>query len=111
MDVPIFSLIRVLSLLRPATPVDEALPYLDLVDMVLVLSTDPSARGHPFVPESLEKLTGLREAGFKGQLAVYGGINPENAVAAREAGATVLVSGSSVFRATDRAAAIEDLRG
>lgn len=97
--------------LRPATAVDEALPYLDLVDMVLVLSTDPSARGHPFVPESLEKLTGLREAGFKGQLAVYGGITPEIAATARAAGATALISGSSVFRAEDRAKAIAALRG
>lgn len=97
--------------LRPQTPIDEALPYIDFVDAVLVLSTDPSARGHPFVPEALEKLTRLRDAGFAGELAVFGGINEQNASRVREAGANALVSGSSVFEASDRRKAIEVLRG
>lgn len=96
--------------LRPATPIDEVLPYLDFVDMILVLSTDPSARGHPFIPESLEKLTGLRESGFTGGLAIYGGINDRTATDARKAGATVLVSGSYIFKARDRKACIQALR-
>ena len=97
--------------LRPSTPVDEILPYADLVDMILVLSTDPSARGHPFTPRSLDKLTALRESGFTGELAVYGGLTEETALKAREAGATVLVSGSSIFDARDRSARIRALRG
>ena len=97
--------------LRPKTPVDEILPYVDLVDAILVLSTDPSARGHPFTPETNKKLTALRESGFTGELAVYGGLNDKHAQEAREAGATVLVSGSSIFKAKDRAARIKTLRG
>jgi len=97
--------------LRPDTPIDEVLPYADFVDMILVLTSDPSARGHPFKPESLKKLTGLREAGFAGELAIYGGINEETADQARAAGATVLVSGSSVFKARERKKHFQALRG
>jgi len=97
--------------LRPNTPVDDILPYADLVDAILVLSTDPSARGHPFTPRTIEKLTALRQSGFTGELAVYGGLNDEHAGEARKAGATVLVSGSSIFKARNRAARIQKLRG
>ncbi|MBN2492616.1 MAG: ribulose-phosphate 3-epimerase [Planctomycetes bacterium] len=97
--------------LRPGVAVDDVLPYIELVDMILVMSTDPSARGHPFVPEALEKLVALRQSGFTGELAVYGGLNEQHAARAREAGATVLVSGSCIFKARDRARRIAALRG
>lgn len=97
--------------LRPNTPVDDCLPYTDLVDAILVLSTDPSARGHPFTPKTLEKLTALKESGFTGELAVYGGLNDQHAEEVRQAGATVIVSGSSIFKARDRAKRIRTLRG
>jgi ribulose-phosphate 3-epimerase len=97
--------------LRPTIAVDEVLPYSELVDMILVMSTDPSTRGHPFVPEAIDKLTALRQSGFTGELAVYGGLNEEHAARAREAGATVLVSGSYIFKAGDRGRQIATLRG
>lgn len=97
--------------LRPAVPVDEVLPYTELVDMILVLSSDPSARGHPFMPQSLEKLAALRHSGFTGEVAVYGGINAETSVTARETGATVLIAGTHIFRGGDRKSRITELRG
>lgn len=97
--------------LRTSDLVDEVLPYTDFVDMILVLSSDPSARGHPFMARSLEKLSALRHSGFTGEVAVYGGINEETSRTAREAGATVLVAGTHIFRGSDPKTRIAELRG
>jgi ribulose-phosphate 3-epimerase len=96
---------------NPATPVDGLRPYLDRLHLVLVMSVEPGFGGQKFMRDVLPKLGALRRLGFRGELEIDGGINPETATLAREAGATVLVAGSSVFGAKDRRRAIESLRG
>lgn len=100
--------------LNPGTPVCMAEPLLECCDMVLVMSVNPGAGGQAFIPQALPKLRALaklaEERGLALELEVDGGVNPETARLCREAGATVLVAGSSVFSAKDPADMIRRLR-
>ncbi len=97
------------------TPVEEAYPYLALCDMVLVMTVNAGYGGQAFIPEMLDKVRALvkeREArGLSFEIEVDGGINAKTAPDAIAAGADVLVAGSAVFGASDRAAAVRALRG
>ncbi len=100
---------------KPATPVSHLIPMLERLDLVLVMSVEPGFGGQAFMPDSLGKISELRNEidrqGLKTLVQVDGGINTDTAIMAREAGADVLVAGTAVFRADDAAAAIEELRG
>lgn len=101
--------------LNPATPVCMAEPVLPLCDLVLLMSVNPGFGGQAFIPEVLDKIRELRALidarGLPTEIEVDGGINPDTARLCAAAGATVLVAGSSVFRADDPAAMIAALRG
>lgn len=96
--------------LRPGTPVEELEPYLDELDLVLVMSVEPGFGGQAFMPEQMRKVTWLKER-FRGEISVDGGVNSETYKTVVDAGATILVAGSAVFGAKDRAQAISGLRG
>ncbi|HHT17211.1 MAG TPA: ribulose-phosphate 3-epimerase [Papillibacter sp.] len=100
--------------LRPKTPWEILLPYLDELDLVLVMTVEPGFGGQSFMEDQLPKIAALRREidrrGIKCELEVDGGINPETARLCVEAGADVLVAGSAVFGAPDRAAMIAALR-
>ena len=95
--------------LNPETPVDAVLPYLDSVDLVLVMSVHPGWGGQSFIPEVLAKVEVLRaeidERSLSVEIEIDGGINVDTAPAAALAGVDILVAGSAVFRAVDPAAA------
>ena len=95
--------------LRPATPLEKIYPFLDQVDLVLVMTVEPGFGGQKFMPEMLEKVRELRSR-FSGKIAVDGGINPETGPQAVAAGANILVAGSAIFGQKDRTQAIESLR-
>jgi ribulose-phosphate 3-epimerase len=90
------------------------LPYLDLLDLVLVMTVEPGFGGQKFMADQLPKLRTLHgmlsELNPDCDLEVDGGIDPTTAPLAAEAGANVLVAGSAVFGKPDRAAAIAALR-
>ena len=100
--------------LKPKTPAEAVLPFIRDIDLVLVMTVEPGFGGQKFMTEQMDKLRALRQMidreGLCCQLEVDGGIDPDTAPLAREAGATVLVAGSSVFGKPDRAAAINALR-
>lgn len=101
--------------IKPATPAEAVYPYLDKCDLILVMSVEPGYGGQKLIPETIDKVRLIREeANRRGlvdlKISVDGGINKENAPTVRAAGADILVAGSSVFRATDKKAAIEELR-
>lgn len=88
--------------IKPATPVKEVESYLNLVDMVLVMTVEPGFGGQELIPECLEKVRELRSIlSDKGlehvNVEVDGGITDRNLKKVLEAGANVIVSGSSVF--------------
>ncbi|MCQ2396991.1 MAG: ribulose-phosphate 3-epimerase [Lentisphaeria bacterium] len=91
--------------LRPGTSYEAIMPYLDKVEMVLVMTVEPGFGGQSFHAEQLPKIETLRKAidatGKPIRLEVDGGIAQASAELVRKAGADVLVAGSSVFRAKD----------
>ena len=86
---------------KPATPLVHILPYLGMVDMVLLMSVEPGFGGQPFIESTYEKLRQLKalreEGSFDFDIEVDGGITAGNVADVIRAGANVLVSGSSVF--------------
>jgi len=99
---------------KPNTPVEEIYPYLELCDMVLIMTVEPGYGGQALIPEALEKVAKLKaeieKRGLSLDIQVDGGINEKNAHEAISAGANILVAGSAVFKAADRKAAIDVLR-
>ena len=101
--------------INPATPLEEAEPYLDQIDLLLCMTVVPGFGGQAFMPEILDKIraaAALRDArGLKYHIEVDGGIDAATAARCAEAGANVFVAGSSTFRAPDMAQAISAIRG
>jgi len=98
--------------LNPATS-PEVLEYvLDDLDLVLVMSVNPGFGGQAFIPTAYEKIRRTRAllAGRDVLVSVDGGVKTANAGQLAQAGATVLVAGSSIFGAPDPAAAVAALR-
>lgn len=100
---------------RPGTPVEALFPYLDQVDLVLVMSVEPGFGGQSFLPAAPERLAALRREcdrrGLHPTLQVDGGVNPRTAPLCTAAGADNLVAGSSLFGAPDLSAAVRAMRG
>jgi ribulose-phosphate 3-epimerase len=101
--------------LNPPTPFAAIEPYVELCDIVVVMSVHPGFGGQTFIEETLGKVTEARKfvdsAGLMTDIQVDGGIDPHNIGKARDAGADVFVAGTSVFRAPDPVAAVAELRG
>ena len=99
---------------KPKTPIEAIYPYLELCDMVLVMTVEPGFGGQSLIPETLEKVKALKaeidKRGLNIDIQVDGGINEKNFRDAINAGANVLVAGSAVFKAEDRRAAIDAIR-
>lgn len=88
--------------LRPGTPAAAAEPYLDKVDMVLVMTVEPGFGGQKIIPACIEKVSEVREMirqkALTVDVQVDGGITMENVRSVTEAGANVIVAGSAVFK-------------
>ena len=99
---------------KPGTPIEDVYPYLELCDMVLVMTVEPGYGGQKLIPETIEKVRKLRaeieNREINIEIQVDGGINESNANELVSAGASILVAGSSVFGSLDRSAAINALR-
>ena len=100
--------------IKPGTPADVVFPYLEDLYMVLVMTVEPGFGGQSFMPETMPKVKAIREKanelGLDLRIQVDGGIDDKTVSAATENGADVLVAGSYVFKATDRAEAIRNLK-
>lgn len=100
--------------IKPNTPAEVVFPYLEKVDMVLVMTVEPGFGGQAFIEETVSKVKAVRDEIEKRGLDVYvqvdGGINSKTCEVVKEAGADVLVSGSYLFGASDMAAAVNSLR-
>ena len=100
--------------IKPKTPAEAVFPYLEKLDMVLVMSVEPGFGGQAFMPESLPKITAIREKanelGLDIDIEVDGGINLETAPLATKAGANVLVTGNVLFSAEDKTQRLKELR-
>jgi len=97
--------------LRPVTPIAAIFPYLDLVDLVLVMSVEPGFGGQRFMPQAVERIRRLKEeiGSRPVVISVDGGINEMNVGKVVEAGAELIVAGSAIFGQPDRIAAMRRL--
>ncbi len=85
--------------LKPGTPVERVLPLAAHLHMVLVMTVEPGFGGQAFMPDQMPKVRALRAAFPHLNIQVDGGLGPDNIAAAAEAGANVIVAGTSVFKA------------
>jgi ribulose-phosphate 3-epimerase len=116
---PLFDELRKLGVgvgltLNPETPVDQVLPYLGEIDLLLVMSVHPGFGGQHFLPEVLDKVKVARQAiddqDLPVEIEIDGGIKRDNAGQAFAAGVDILVAGSAIFEATDQAGAAREIR-
>lgn len=88
--------------IKPGTPVEVLKPFLDQVEMVLIMSVEPGQGGQGFIPESLDKIRQLREMlnerNLTVDIEVDGGIKRDNVAEVAKAGANIMVAGSAVFK-------------
>jgi ribulose-phosphate 3-epimerase len=116
--VPVFKEAEMLGLdvglvINPPTPETGILRFLERCSMVVVMSVHPGFGGQSFISQTMPKVAALREsidsAALATDIQVDGGINSHTARIAAEAGATILVAGTSVFRTGDAAAAVREI--
>lgn len=100
--------------LNPDCPVEAVLPYLHLVDLVLVMSVFPGFGGQKFIPESMDRIKRIRNHIVADRLScrleVDGGVTRENAPALIAAGVDILVMGTAFFRENDRAGMVNAVK-
>lgn len=105
--------VRAAMSIKPDTPASALDPYMDLMDMILIMTVEPGFGGQKFMEDmmgkvrALRKIIDVRTPGV--ELEVDGGVNLETAKTCVEAGANVLVAGSALFKAPDTAAFIDGL--
>mgnify|MGYP001469876681 FL=1 len=89
--------------LKPKSNIDLVLKYLDKIDLILIMSVEPGFGGQKFIPDVLDKLKSIKniisQKKLKVDLEIDGGINFENSKSVKEAGANILVSGTTIFKA------------
>lgn len=88
--------------IKPGTSAHELIPYLDKVEMILIMTVEPGFGGQKFIAETMDKIRKTRqmldEKGLSTDLEVDGGINCDNLKEVIDAGANVIVAGSSIFK-------------
>ncbi len=96
---------------KPKTPLETIEPYLEKIDMLLIMSVEPGFGGQAYIEDSTEKIRKAREMvkahGLLTDIQVDGGINLQNLPEVLEAGANIIVAGSSVFKG-DAAANVKE---
>ncbi len=101
--------------IKPNTRPEAIEKYLDLVDMILVMTVEPGFGGQSFIPHTLNSIKRVKEiidaAGKNIDIEVDGGISPKNIKEVLEAGANIIVAGSAVFNSEDIPATIRQLKG
>ncbi|MCH8982840.1 MAG: ribulose-phosphate 3-epimerase [Acidobacteria bacterium] len=99
---------------NPATPFEGIAPFAELCNVILIMAVEPGFGGQSFMPEVLAKVEAAREwvenRGLATDIQIDGGITPETARQAAEAGANVFVAGTAVFAADDPADAMKEIR-
>ena len=99
---------------KPKTPAEAVLPYLELCDLILVTTVEPGFGGQSVMADMMPKVTKIRsyidEKNPACELEVDGGVNVETAKICTAAGANVLVAGSAFFKAEDKAAFVKSIK-
>jgi ribulose-phosphate 3-epimerase len=116
-----FSLVNVLKMIKklgvgvgvsikPKTSVNVLKNVSAMLDQVLIMTVEPGFGGQSFMPKMVAKIGQLRKMGFKGDIAIDGGINDVTGKICADAGADILIAGNYIFGAKDRAKAAKSLK-
>ena len=95
--------------IRPHTPLEKALPYLEKAGLVLAMTVEPGFGGQKLEPEVVGKIRAIRDTGYQGYIEADGGIREDNIRMLAENGLTVAVMGTALFHAEDMAASLRRL--
>lgn len=101
---------KVALAIKPATPIDEVVKYLDKISMVLVMTVEPGFGGQSFMESTMPKIEAIRKINPDIDIEVDGGINADTVKIAAKAGANVFVAGSAVFKSENPAETIALLK-
>ena len=96
--------------IKPATPIDEIVKYLDKISMVLVMTVEPGFGGQSFMESTMPKIEAIRKINPDIDIEVDGGIDADTVKIAAKAGANVFVAGSAVFKSENPAETIALLK-
>lgn len=100
--------------LKPRTPAEAAVPYLEKCDMILVMTVEPGFGGQKFMSDQMDKIRTLRsmldEVNPQCHIEVDGGVDENTGKLCKEAGADVLVAGSAYFKAADRKRFVKEIQ-
>ncbi len=100
---------------KPKTPAEAVLPFIDLCSLILVMTVEPGFGGQSFMADMMPKVEKIRayinEKNPACELEVDGGVNEQTAEVCKAAGANVLVAGSAYFKAADKAAFARSIKG
>ena len=99
--------------IKPGTDVDIAEKYLDLIDMMLIMSVEPGFSGQKFKPETIDKMKQFSQMAQGKDIILQGdgGINTENASSLVDSGCTCMVAGNAFFKAENKAEVVERMKG
>ncbi len=95
--------------IKPKTPIESVFPYVDAVEMVLIMSVEPGFGGQSLIPECLDKIRVLREKYPNLDIEIDGGVKVDNIDKVYESGANIIVAGSAVFCSDNPAKVIESM--
>ena len=99
--------------IKPKTKLSEVRPYLETLDLVVVMTVEPGFAGQAFMPEVMPKIKELKrlidENGYQALIEVDGGVDANNIVSIRQAGADVIVAGNAVFGQSSPGEAVKNL--
>ena len=95
--------------IRPSTPFESVLPYLEEADMILTMTVEPGFGGQKLEPAVIDRIRKLRNMGYKGLIEADGGVREDNIGILVENGLTVAVMGTALFRAEDMAASVRNI--
>ncbi len=95
---------------KPNTPIDSVFPYLNSLDMVLIMTVEPGFGGQKFMSDMMPKITKLRNLSDNIDIEVDGGIDLNTIKTAATAGANIFVAGSAIFKSNDISSTVRELR-
>ena len=101
--------------IKPDTPFEDVIPYLDKIDLLLIMTVEPGFGGQSFITDTLKKIhtakKNISEHNLDVKIQVDGGINAETAALAGNAGADIMVAGSYIFKSKNLQDAVASLTG
>ena len=97
--------------LNPSTPENSIEPFIDLADLILVMSVEPGYCGQDFHEDAIERVRHYKEAYPNKIIEVDGGVGPSNSKRLADAGADILVAGSAIFKADDPIEIVKIMKG